>query len=268
MATGTLHKAMLILEALGQYGPMGVNELGRRTEIDKSAVSRILVRLRSHNFVRPALEGSGKYDLGLRVFELGQAVMGRLPFRKAIVPHIEALAQQAGETAYAGVLKHGQIVYLADAVSHQALCLGPRTGIRRSPAADAVGQAILAFRTPAQVALDLQQAREAGVEQLPKFETLRPELERVRARGYAVERDLEPGVVAVAVPLVPSVAPVTAALAVGGPATRLRGERVRAIAELLRREADLVVTELGWRTPLDAAATERGAHGKLVGSTV
>jgi DNA-binding IclR family transcriptional regulator len=253
MATGTLNKAMLILEALGQYGPMGVNELGRCTAIDKSAVSRILSRLKSHNFVR-TLPESGKYDLGLRIFELGQAVTGRLPFRKAIIPHVEALAQQVGETAYAGSLKHGQIVYLADAVSRQALCLGPRTGIRRSPAADAVGQAILAFRTPAQVALDLKQAREAGVEGLPQLEKLLPELERMRARGYAVERDLEPGVVAVAVPLLTSGIPVSAALAIGGPAARLPRERVRAIAEILQREAELIVAEMGWQTPLDSAA--------------
>ena len=144
---GTLVKAISLLDALSESAPIGVMELSRQLKMDKSGVSRLLMTLKSHNFVR--VDEDGRYDLGLRLFELGQVLQGRLPFRQTIIPHVESIARETGETAYAIHYHHGEIAYLYDCVSTQDIRLGERTGIRTAPWNHVAGIAILAFRDEA-----------------------------------------------------------------------------------------------------------------------
>ena len=85
---GTLVKATNLLDTLAVSAPIGVMELSRRPEMDKSGVSRLLTTLKFRNYVRVGEDG--RYDLGLRLFELGQLLQDRLPFRKAIIPRGQA----------------------------------------------------------------------------------------------------------------------------------------------------------------------------------
>jgi len=241
----TIIKAMRVLEALGDDGPLGVSELSRRLEMDKSIVSRVLSTLRSHSFVRGL--NSGKYDLGLRVFELGQMVIERLPFRSLIIPHVEELAAETGETAYAGGLNQGEVVYLYDAVSEQAIRLGARAGLRRPPWQDAVGRAILAFQDEDEVLANLRASRKAKRGGLPTVAAVQRDLARIRQDGFAAETEgRADGVAAVAAPVRDHTGRVTAALGVGGPVARFTDARVVRLAKLVVEHAQRVSIELGW----------------------
>ena len=63
---GTLVKAIHVLNALGESGPVGVLALSRELKIDKSAVSRMLTTLKAYDYVRVVEDG--RYDLGLKLF--------------------------------------------------------------------------------------------------------------------------------------------------------------------------------------------------------
>jgi len=241
----TILKAMRVLEALGDEGPLGVTELSRRLEMDKSIVSRVLSTLKSHSFVRGL--DSGKYDLGLRVFELGQMVIERLPFRTMIIPHVEALAVKTGETAYAGGLNQGEVVYLYDAVSEQAIRLGARAGLRRSPWSDAVGRAILAFQDETEVLANLRAARKEKRGGLPTATAFLRDLAGIRRDGFAADTEGgADGVAAVAAPVRDHTGRVTAALGVGGPVVRFADARVARLAKMVVEHAQRVSIELGW----------------------
>ena len=240
----TIVKAMRVLEALGDEGPMGVTELSRRLEMDKSIVSRVLSTLRSHSFVR--VLGSGKYDLGLRVFELGQMVIERLPFRNMIIPHVEALAAETGETAYAGAINEGEVVYLYDAVSDQAIRLGPRAGLRRPPWEDAIGRTILAFQDEDAVLTDLRAARKAKRGSLPTAASFQRDLAGIRRDGFVAHTEGSTGgVAAVVAPVRDHTGRVTAALGVGGPVVRFTSTRVARLAKMVVEHARRVSIELG-----------------------
>src|SRR5262249_49125289 len=155
-------------------------------------------------------------------------------------------ARAANETAYAGNVQQGQVNYLYDCVSEQAIRLGPRAGMRRQPWHDAVGKAVLAHRDPEHVLYELQQARGAGRSGLRGAAQWQGELAQVRARGYAVEEEAEAGVVVVAAALLGAVDEVSAALAVGGPAARLTPARIEQLGQLVVRQATEAAAELGW----------------------
>jgi len=233
---------MNVLDALAESAPIGVMELSRRLEMDKSGVSRLLTTLKSRNYVRVAEDG--RYDLGLRLFELGQLLQDRLPFRKAIIPHVDAIARETGETASAVHYSQGQIAYLYDCVSTQDIRLGERTGMRTLPWHHPAGKAILAHRDENTVLAELSSARRTGRAGLPTVDDFRRELARVRKQGFAEQRDAEKCLVAA--PVLSDTGPVGAALMVGGPSSRIKPSTSKQLARIVTHHATEVSRTLGW----------------------
>jgi DNA-binding IclR family transcriptional regulator len=78
---------------------------------------------------------------------------------------------------------------------------------------------------------------------------LETELEKVRISGYAVIIDeLEPGLVAVSVPVVNESGLVVAALSVSGPAARLNQSKINELIKLLKNEVSKVALPNSIRT--------------------
>ncbi len=239
---GTLVKAMDVLDALGESAPVGVLELSRRLEMDKSAVSRILTTFKSRDYVRVVEDG--RYDLGLRLFELGQALQERMPFRETVIPHIDAIARETDETAFAVHYSQGQIAYLYDCVSTRDIRLGERAGDRASPWNHPAGKVILAHHDQAHVLAALAAARRTQRKGLPTVESFRREMTQIRKQGYATQLDAETCLVAV--PVLNDTGPVSAALMVGGPAFRVATSQTKSLAKLLAQHGREVSHSLGW----------------------
>jgi len=90
---------------------------------------------------------------------------------------------------------------------------------------------------------------------------LRRELRRVRDRGYATGiEELEPGFMAVAVPVLARDGHVVAAVGIGGPRVRLDPERLVAIAKTLPSHATRIAERLGWKPPVRATNRRRGVR--------
>ena len=68
-------------------GELGTNELARRTGLHPSSVSRLLATLVDAGLVEHVAE-TGRYRLGLRLVQLGNAVLARLDLREVARPHL------------------------------------------------------------------------------------------------------------------------------------------------------------------------------------
>lgn len=233
---------MSILDALGGKGPLGVTELSRLLGIEKSGVSRLLTTLRSCDYVRVLQDG--RYDLGLRLFELGQILQDRMPVRRAVIPHVEALARETGETASAAHYDLGLVSYLHDSVSSHPVRLGGRVGIRCLPWEDVAGKAIMALRDEGAVLRALEADRKSVRAKLPSSRRLLSEFATIRERGYAIEENDQWGIVAAAVSN--SFQPTAVALTVGGPSSRLKSKDMRKLGEAAVRHAHDASVALGW----------------------
>ena len=105
-----VQRAVAVLDALavgdtdggnpahGHALELGTNEIARRTGINASTVSRLLATLADAGLVEH-VAGSGRYRLGLRLLQLGNAVLARLDLRELARPHLVALTEATGETA-------------------------------------------------------------------------------------------------------------------------------------------------------------------------
>jgi IclR family transcriptional regulator, KDG regulon repressor len=242
---GTLVKAMDVLDALGEIAPIGVLDLSRHLKMDKSSVSRILTTLKSRGYV--IVRENGHYDIGLRVFELGHTLQERMPVRSVLIPHVDAIAQETGETTFALHYTQGQIAYLYDCVSKHDIRLGERAGMRKPPWGHPAGKAILAFREETEVLDDLTTARRVESKGLPTLAGFRSELATIRKQGYAQQRDVELCLISAPVRNL-TTHRATAALMIGGPVFRIPPSRVRSLANVLIRHAKEISQELGWQS--------------------
>src|SRR5919109_2677865 len=92
-------RAAAVLDELAEEpGELGTNELARRIGVNPSTASRLLATLEAARLVEQ-VPASGRYRLGLRLLELGNAALGRLDLRALARPHLEALVDETGETA-------------------------------------------------------------------------------------------------------------------------------------------------------------------------
>lgn len=242
---GTLVKAMDVLDALGNTGPLGVMELSRMLGMDKSRVSRLLSTLKSRKYVRVLADG--RYDLGLRLFELGQILQARMPIRRTIIPHVEALGRDTDETASAAHYHLGQISYLHDVVSNQEIRLGGRVGIRRLPWADVCGKAILSLCDQDYVLECLNFDQKSGQSDLPTPDDLLADLAKIHNRGYAVEKTAERCVIAAPVPC--DHRPISIALMAGGPSFRVNtASDIKQLGASVVQHAQHAAESLGWKS--------------------
>jgi len=238
----TIVKAMDVLDALGNTGPLGVMELSRMLKMDKSGISRLLSTLKSRQYVR-VLAG-GRHDLGLRLFELGQILQARMPVRQAVIPHVEALNRATGETTSAAHYHLGQVSYLHDAVSNHEIRLGGRVGVRCLPWNDICGKAILAFCPEDYVLQCLEFDKKSGYESLPSPESLLSELAMIRENRCVVEKTEDRCVIAA--PLPSKHQPTFIALMCGGPTSRIKNADIKRLSETAILHAQEASESLGW----------------------
>lgn len=218
--------------------PLTLKEIAAIRRLPLSTTSRFLAFLAARGYVtRHAV--TLRYRGGLRLWELGCAAVDRQEIAPDARPLLEALVDKTGETATLATYRSGEIVYLDRVNGHQPIGLVLRVGERAPAHCTAVGKAILAWSAPAEVSRLFRRgvARFTSATITAEREFL-GELERVRARGYAVNRgEYRHSVSGVAAPVFDHEGEVVFALGTAGPSERLGDRRMAMTGALLKRAA-------------------------------
>jgi DNA-binding IclR family transcriptional regulator len=242
-----VERALAVLDALtnGQ-GELGTNEIARRTGINASTVSRLLATLASAGFVEHDAS-SGRYRLGLRLLELGNAVLGRLDLREIARPHLQALADATGETATLSAPGEGHAVTVDFVQSASTVQSVARLGRPSVAHATATGKLLLAFGNQE----PLPRPERYTERTLVGPEEIADEIARVREGGYAeAVGEREEGLHALAAPIWGPGHDLAGMLGVQGPGLRFGRAAMRAALPLLLERAAAVTAGLGGRAPV------------------
>ena len=143
------------------------------------------------------------------------------------------LAEQTRETCFLGIRDDRSVLYIAKADSPQAVRPAAGVGARNPLHSTGLGKALLAFASPE---ADVAYAEGGPLEVKTPNTIVDPgrlatELERTRARGYAIDDvENEDGVRCVAAPIRDHAGEVIAALSVSAPAYRFALEDLPALA--------------------------------------
>jgi len=247
----SLARGLAILETLVQRGTdMGISELARAANTDKSTVFRLLTTLSQCGYVMQDSE-TRKYRPTSRLIALGSAVLSRIDLRETARPFLTALVERTGFTAHLAALAEGrwrEVVYLdqASRVS-AAVMVNIRVGRIAPSHSSSTGKAILAF---------LPEEQRAQIDgELPRYTprtitsgaALRLHLEAVRALGYAIDdEESREGLRCIAAPIRNHTGVVVASLGLSGPSMELRLEDVPELARLVMEQADELSKALGY----------------------
>jgi DNA-binding IclR family transcriptional regulator len=234
-----VERAIALLDVLADgTGPRGVNELARALGAHASTVSRLLGTLAEAGLVErePA---SGRYRLGLRVAHWGSAAVAGRDLRELARPLLTELSAITGETATLS-LAAGTEALTADYVaSSQSVLSQARVGRASVGHATAVGKVLLAFRADALEALPTKLERFTDRTIVDRA-VLEHVLGGVRARGYAeASEEREPGLHAIAVPVLDGRGQLAAVLGLQGPDRFDAAARARALEPLRERAGHL-----------------------------
>ncbi len=230
----SVDRAVSILDALADAdGDLGTNEIARRTRINPSSVSRLLATLADAGLVMRAAE-TGRYCLGLRMWELGNAALARFDIRATARPHLAALVDITGETASLSVPGEREAMTVDFVQSERSVQSVARIGRPSVAHATAIGKVLLACGAGS---LPPGPLKAYTARTIIDRKHLAEEVARTAKRGWAEaigerESDLN----AVAAPVFGLHGELTAILGLQGPARRFHRRAMReALRDLLGR---------------------------------
>lgn len=245
-----LDRALALLEALGRQAPdSSLGDLRHALHLHKSTVHRLLMVLERHRMVHKSAQ-TGRYRLGIRLFELGSKAIGMLDLRELARPYLQRLQFDTQETVNLAILDHGEVLYLDRIEPQKNLRMVAPVGHRFPINSTALGKAILgAMPEPDALALLRQTGMKSRTKNtITSAVAMREELRVTRNRGYAIDdQENEEGARCVAAAVRDHLGNPVAAISVSGPAMRLSKGKVPAIARQLIDAANWISVELGFR---------------------
>jgi len=228
----SVDNALELATLLVELGPLGVSETAEYLAVAPSTAHRLLAALVYRDFAEQ--DDDRRYRAGPMLQGADERPSVVLRLRMAAMPHLREVAAETGETASLQMLVGSDVRFLESIEGGQLLRVGSRKG-RLLPAHRVSGGLVLLAELTSQQVQDRCQHLSAI-----EMDELLQELAAVRQRGFAINDErAEPGVSAVAVPVMGALGRAVAALALAMPSMRLDppsiGRSIDAMHEAARR---------------------------------
>lgn len=212
----------------------------------RSTVFRFLVTLQERGYVSRD-PGTDRYELGVSVLSLAQALLDRLDIRQVATPVLMTLRDETQELVHLALLDQGEVVTVERVAGKQALSLQTEIGARRPAYCTASGKAILAHLPVADVETLLAQGMPPVTPRtITSVTAMHEQLDEVRRLGYAVDNEERTeGVRCVAAPVFGHEGDVLGAVSIAVPTLRLPWKRVRQLGKEVTIAATTISQRLG-----------------------
>jgi IclR family transcriptional regulator, KDG regulon repressor len=240
-------------------------QLAETVELPKPTVIRLCSTLIKYDFMKYDPE-SMQYSLGMKLFELGNIVGSSLSLRNAASPHLLLLQVRSGRTAFLGVLRNDEVIYLdkKEDVTNQIRFVS-EMGTRRPPYFGMFGQLLLAFLPEDEVDRILARHPLTSVTRKSISDPIefRERLGQIRGHGYIVEEgEAIEGVTGIAAPVRDSSGGVVASVGVSFISISVEGKNIVRILEEVLKTAHAISEDLGYVDEEDPAS----GFGETAGS--
>jgi len=222
-------RVLTVLEGIARHQPVGVSDLARLLDADKSAVQRAIMTLADAGWIGSTSGTPGKWQLTAHI--LAVAHMGTVSndLRQRARSALEALRDASGETVLLTVPDIRRFVVIDALESRQMLRTVPHIGLSVPVRGSATSRAVLPYMS-----------REQQVEFLgkPPDARLLADFAATLKNGYAIsDGDVLKGSVNIAAPILEMDGYPVGAVVVSGPSDRLTAARHRKIGDMVLRTA-------------------------------
>lgn len=187
----SVEKSMNLLDLLAEARvPLTLQEISVRSGYPKSTVYGLLSTMRTFNVIEQDAS-SGKYYLGMHLFELGNVVRASWDVIGAARKYMPAIAQTIGENVGLWMYQDGEVICLYQQDTGNPMRIVTEAGTRFPLHCTAMGKAILTwmpdcdFRIHQMVRSDMMSVftPHTITGEIP----IKKEMERIRKNGVAIE---------------------------------------------------------------------------------
>ncbi|WP_432842369.1 IclR family transcriptional regulator [Dactylosporangium sp. CA-092794] len=136
--------AIDLLDCFTDADELGVTEIAGRIGVAKSTAHRLLTTLCARGVAEKNPE-TGRYRLGMKLYELGSLALQRNRIHQTALPLLQELQHLTGGTVHLAVPDGGQVIYLERLVNAAAAPTFARIGRRLPAHCTSSGKAMAAF---------------------------------------------------------------------------------------------------------------------------
>lgn len=201
IVAGLVH-GLSVLQAFQKKPRLTQSELSAMTGLTRATARRSLITLTSLGYVEAE---DNTYTLTPKVIELATGYFNSNDGWIAIAaPYLEVLRNRVEENVSAVVLDRTDIVYVATFSADTVMSINVRIGGRKPAYCTAMGRMLLAGMPEdcARDVLSMSSIQRKTERTEISIDGVMAEIRKAREQGYAViDQELEPGLVAVAVPV-------------------------------------------------------------------
>jgi len=225
----SLVRAINVLEMINEIDKeFSLSELVKVTGINTNYLFRLLLTLQSKQFIEVD-KISGKYRLGIKVFELGQTAIKHQELVNHSRPILEYLSNQSSETSGYSVFMH-EFSYVVDCVESDLSVRVINTMGSCFPLhCTAIGKAQIAHLGDNELQLWIKTNKliKYSLNTIVEPNKLKNELNKIYLQGYAIEaQEFEDGVGGIAAPVVNRDNKIIGSIGISAPMYRLSPERL------------------------------------------
>lgn len=251
----TLERGLRVLKAFDEEHPeMTLSEVAAKTGLPPAVARRCLITLVELGYVG---QHERKFLLRPAVLTIGSAFLASLQIEQVVLPPLQALRDQTGDSASLAVLSGADILYVAHVSTDRRFRVAAGVGTRFPFHATSLGKAMAAHlpedeRAQLYSRAPYQRFTERTVTDRP---AMADRLHLIAERGYDSALDeLDYGIVSVAVPIFGRDKRVIASINCSTSTTRIsQDELVRTRLPLLRRAAGEIEASLKRWPALEAS---------------
>lgn len=224
-----------------------VNEVSRDMGLSRSTVHRMLSTLSHHGFVEQD-ELSRAYRPGPALVDIGLSVVRNMDLRAMAHGVLNQLVEQANETGHLAIRRGTDVVFLDSIESARIVRTGSRVGWVMPAHATAVGKALLAKMSDAELGALFpdEQLTKLTANTVSTRSALMKQLAEIRKRGFAVNNaESENDISAVAAAISDVNGRVRGALALTAPKNRVDRAWITTAAAAVVSAADALGRRFG-----------------------
>lgn len=233
-----------VLELLAEKGSMGLMDISKELNLNKSTVHRVLNSLIYMGYVKQN-EVTSQYSSTYKICRLSDSILQKTDFVEVAHPFLKELSFKTGETVHL-VQREGTNAVYIDKVETDVNTVRLISSIGKTIPlyCSGVGKAMLAGmeKSSVQKVWKFSEIYKYTDKTITSFDGLMKELEVTRKRGYAIDdEENEVGVRCVAVALDDHHGKPRFAISISAPEIRMKDERIEELAGMLIEIKDAMI---------------------------
>lgn len=246
----SVDKAFEILSCFTHETPdYTINELARKLKVSKGTVHRVLLTAQKAGFIEQNGE-SGRYQLGMKIFELSSVITSRMNLRTEALPYLKKLTELTGETSYIVVQDGYEAICIESVEGHNFLrVLFLEVGKRMPLYIGAGPKILLAGMSDEEIEKWMKKEKiKAWTNQtIIEKDKIWESVERVRKQGYAVSKeDVTDGASAIGAPIYNVEGKLVGSVSLSGASINFKGEKLEKLIDMVVLTGQQISQRLGY----------------------